>query len=131
MAFENQQPLKDGTRLAAADLRTKQYHFVKLDNTGKVAAITAITDKPYGVLQNKPNTGEEAEVVVIGVTKVIADSAIAAADSIGTSNDGQADTIAQGTDTTVYVVGQCILAAGAAGRVGTIVVNCASPARAA
>lgn len=130
MATEASQPLKD-TRVAAADLSAKQYHFVKLDSTGKVAAITAITDIPYGVLQNKPNTDQEAEVVIIGITKVIADGVLDEGNLIGTSADGQADAIVAGTDVTVYIVGQCRLAAGAAGRTATAVVNCAAPARAA
>jgi hypothetical protein len=130
MAFEASQPLKH-TFVAAGDLSAKQYHFVKLDTDGKVVIVAAITDKPIGVLQNNPASGEEAEVVICGITKVSADSSINEGDLIGTSSDGQADTIAAGTDTTVYVVGQCLLAAGAAARIGTIVVNCASPARAA
>ncbi len=130
MATEASQPLKD-TRVAAADLSAKQYHFVKLDTDGKVAAITGATDIPYGVLQNKPIADAEAELVLLGITKISADEALNEGDVLGTSADGQAQVIVAGTDTTVYIVGRCRLAAGAAGRLGTAVVNCVAPARAA
>jgi hypothetical protein len=130
MAYEASQPLKD-TVVAAADLTAHQYKFVKLDTDGKLAAIAAATDIPYGVLQNKPDTGEEGEVVIIGITKIQADEALNENDVLGTSADGQAQVIVAGTDTTVYIVGRCRLAAGAASRIGTAVVNCAAPARAA
>ena len=34
------------TLVAAADLSTKQYAFVRIDSTGKAAACTAVTDRP-------------------------------------------------------------------------------------
>lgn len=130
MAYEASQPLKDGQQLADADLRTSQYKFVKLTTTG-VAVCAAVTDVPYGVLQNKPNTGQECEIVVVGITKVQADEALVKGNLLATSSDGQAQVVVPGTETTVYIVGQCLKAAGAAGRIATAVVNCASPARAA
>lgn len=130
MATEASQPLKD-TRVAGADLRTKQYHFVKLESDGEVVACSAVTDVPYGVLQNKPNTGQEAEIVIIGITKISADEDLIPGELLGTSADGQAQAVVAGTETTVYIVGVCRNAVGAAGRIGSAVVNCASPARAA
>lgn len=131
MAFEASQPLKDGTRTAGADLSAKQYHFVKLDTSGNIVACSAVTDRPYGVLQNNPASGQECEVVIIGITKVVADEALTPADAIGTSADGQAQVVTVGTETTVYNVGQVVLGASAAGVMATAVVNCAAPARAA
>lgn len=128
MATEASQPLKD-TRVAAANLTAKQYHIVKLDNTGKVDVCSAITDVPYGVLQNNPNTDQEAEIVIIGITKIKADGTLDEGNLIGTSNDGQADAIVAGTDTTVYVVGVARSAA-LVGEIATAVVNCAAPSRA-
>jgi hypothetical protein len=130
MAYEASQPLKDGQQTADADLRAHQYKFVKLTSTG-VAAIAAVTDVPYGVLQNKPNTGQECEIVVVGVTKVQADEALVKGNLIATSSDGQAQVVVPGTETTVYIVGQVLKAAGAAGRIATAAVNCVAPSRAA
>ena len=130
MATEASQPLKD-TRVTSADLSAKQYYFVKIASDGTVDVCSGATDKPYGVLQNKPGSGQEAEIVIIGITKVSADAALTIGNLIGTSADGQADAKTPGTDTTEYVVGVVRVAAGAAGRLATAVVNCASPARAA
>lgn len=130
MAVEGPMPVK-WTFEAAADLSAKQFHFVKLDADGKVVACSGLTDVPVGVLQNDPISGEEATVTIVGITKVVADAALNEADLIGPSADGQADARTIGTDTTHFVVGQMLTATGAAAEVGTAVVNCASPTRAA
>lgn len=131
MAIEGPQPLKLTGLTASADLSAKQYHFVKVSGVRTVTVCAAITDKPIGVLQNTPASGEAAEIVAVGVTKVSSDSAVTAGDLIGTSSDGQADTIAAGTDTTVYVAGQALDSTNAAGGLVTALINCAAPARAA
>ena len=110
-----------------ADLSAGQYRFVKLDANGLAVLCAAITDKPIGVLQNDPGLGEEAEIMVTGITKMSADSAIAIGDELGTSADGQADTIVSGSDTTVRLVGQALQAAGAAGVIFAALVDCLSP----
>lgn len=119
------------TLRAGADLSSHQYKFMKLDTDGYAVVCAAVTDKPIGVLQNDPTSGEEAEIMATGITKLNADSAITIADSLGTSADGQADTIAAGTETTVYLVGQALQAAGAAAVIFSALINCLAPARAA
>lgn len=121
MAYEAPQ-IKIGTWTASADLSSKQYHFVKLSGDNTVTVTAAITDKTVGVLQNAPKSGQAAEVCVFGVTKVVADGTLAAGNLIGTSADAQADAIAAGTDTTVYVVGQALEAA-SAGETATMFFN--------
>ena len=117
---------------AAGDLSTKQFYFMKLDSNGRVTVCTGVTDIPVGVLQNKPDAlGKAAEVMMLGVSKVSADGAITLPSLIGTSADGQADAIAAGTDTTVYVAGQAIQAAAAAGNIITAAINCLNVGRAA
>lgn len=130
MAFEASQPLKDGQQTADVDLSAAQYAFVKLTATG-VTVCSAVTDVPYGVLQNKPKAGAECEIVVIGVTKIQADESLARGNIIGTSADGQAQIVVEGTETTVIVAGQILKAAGAAGRLATAVISLAAPSRAA
>lgn len=117
---------------AAADLSAAQYKFVKLDTAGKVVLCAAVTDKPIGVLLNKPNaSGKTAEVGNIGVYPVDSDSALNEGDLIGTAADGQADAKVPGTDTTNFIVGHVLVASGAAGELAVAAINCASPARAA
>jgi hypothetical protein len=129
MAYEISNYSVKVTLVAAADLSAKQYHFVKLDNTGKAAAVSAITDIPVGVLQNAPTAGQEAEVLVSGGTKLVAGEQITLPAFLSTTNAGKADKIAT-TDTTQYVVAQALTAAGAGDEVITAVVNCANPTRA-
>jgi hypothetical protein len=98
---------------ASADLSTKQFHFVKMSGNGTVDVCSAITDKPIGVLQNNPTSGQAAIVGISGTSKVVANATLAAGDVIGTSADAQADPIVNGVDVTVYVCGQAITAASA------------------
>lgn len=129
MAVEGMVALKD-SRVANADLSALQYKFVKLLSTGKVDAISAVTDVPYGVLQNKPTSGKLAEIIVIGITKMVAGAATTIALPVGADSTGRAvTTYAAGTDTTKYNVGVCRIAAANANEITTVVVNCANPAR--
>lgn len=122
--------LKPAIFTAGADLSSSQYYFVKQSGQ-TVVACAAATDIPIGVLQNAPTSGQAAEVMIIGISKVSSDAALSVGNLIGTSGDGQADAKTPGTDTTEYVVGRVIGASGAAGGYATAVINCASPARAA
>lgn len=108
MAYEGPQVPPIGTLTAGADLSSKQYHFVKLASGSTVDVCSAVTDVPIGVLQNNPASGESAEVLFIGVSKVVADATLAAGDVIGTSADAQAQPLTVGTETTVYTCGQAI-----------------------
>jgi hypothetical protein len=124
-------PIWEETFIAAADLSTKQYYFVELTAARTVNVCNAATDKPVGVLQNKPQSGEEAKVMIVGKTPVDSDSALAVGDLIGTAADGQADAKVPGTDTSNYVVGMVTIASGAAGEKAEALINCANPHRAA
>ena len=102
-----------GTLTAAADLSGKQHYFVKLASATTVNVCTAITEVAIGVLQNDPESGEQAVVRIFGITKVSADGTLAAGNIIGTSADSQADAISRGTDNSVTILGQAIEAASA------------------
>ena len=114
-----------GTFTAAADLSAKQYHFVVLASATTVNVATAITNAPIGILQNDPESGQQAIVRISGMSKVGADGTLAAANFIGTSADAQADAISPGTDTTVYMMGQC-LGAASAGETVSMLLNVAN-----
>jgi hypothetical protein len=110
---------------AAADLSAHQFKFVKLDANGRIAAIAAVTDKPIGILQDKPAAlGRGGNVMLAGVSKVSADSALTQANSVGTSVDGQAAAYIHGTDTTKYIVGQVLIGTANAGEIATIAFSC-------
>ena len=125
-------PLFATTREAAADLSTSQYKFVKLDSNGRVAAMAAATDIPFGILQNKPDAlGKAAEVMLAGISEIQADAALTIGWLIGSSADGQADRKIPGTDTTEYAVGHVLIGADNAGERATVAFNCLNPSRAA
>jgi hypothetical protein len=132
MAYEGPQLTIPGL-VAGADLSaaTNQFRFVKLSAARTVVLCSAITDRPIGVLQNRPQNGEAATVCALGVSKVRGDANLANADLIGTSADGEAAAVTPGTSTTVYIAGQVIEDNGAAGGLITAAVNCLAPARAA
>lgn len=117
-----------GTLSAGADLSSAQYTFVKLDSAGAVVQCSATTDLPLGVLQNAPVSGEVADVLVVGGTKLKAGAAITAANlnttGLGTSAAGLAVAKTLGTDVTHNVVGRPLNAAGASGDIITAVINC-------
>jgi hypothetical protein len=120
MAYEAAQ-IKLGQLTASADLSAKQFHFVKLSAATTVDVCSGVTDKPIGILQNSPTSGQAAEICIFGITKVVSDGTTAAGNLIGTSSDGQA-AVYTSSDTTKYICGQAI-EAGAAGEVVTMFLN--------
>ena len=131
MAYEISNYSVKVTLVAGADLSTKQYTFVKLDSSGQAVAASGATDIPVGVLQNAPTAGQEAEVLIVGGTKIVAGAAIGEGALVGTSAAGKAVALVAGTDTTKYVVGTLLTESAADGNIVTAVVNCATPGRAA
>ena len=109
--------------IAGGDLRLVQYYFVKMSADRTCVVGAAITDIPIGVLQNNPNTGEEALVTVIGRTKVIAIETLTAGELIGCGGDGRAYLVEAG-DTTVYRAGQVIVGSAGAGSVSEAIISC-------
>lgn len=55
---------------AAEDLTEKQYFAVKVDNTGKAELCDTAGERVFGVIQNKPNTGEAVSVMLLGISKI-------------------------------------------------------------
>jgi hypothetical protein len=130
MAFEYVDSMHKISLAATADLSAKQYHVVKVA-TGGTTFAAAVTDIPLGILQNAPTSGKTAEVAISGVSKAVASAAISAGALVGiTVTTGRVKAIVAGTDTTQYVLGQALTAAGAAGDVITVLFDCKSPTRA-
>jgi len=131
MAYEISNYSVKVTLVAGADLSAKQYTFVKVNSAGEAIAAAAATDIPVGVLQNAPIAGQEAEVLIVGGTKLVAGAAIAEGAQLGTTSAGKAAALVAGTDTTKYVVGTLLTESAADGNIVTAVINCANPHRAA
>jgi hypothetical protein len=131
MAYEIANYAVKVTREAGADLSALQYTFVKQNSSSQVVAVAAATDIPIGVLQNAPLSGEEAEILVVGGTKLKAGATITQGTHflIGTTSTGTATPLAAGTDTTKYVVASPLSSA-ASGDIMSALVNCVAPSRA-
>lgn len=125
MAFNQSQAVKI-TLVAAADLSAAHGRFVKMV-AGQAALITAATDRPIGVLCNKPKAGQEAEIFVLGTTKIVASAAMASGDSVAISADGRA--AAAGTTAGTANLGTVLLANSAAGGFITAMINCVNQTR--
>jgi len=131
MAYEFSNYSVKVTLVAGADLSALQYNFVKINSSGLAVACAAATDIPVGVLQNAPISGQEAEVLVVGGTKIKAGAAIGEGAQIGTGSTGKAVALVAGTDATKYVAGTLLTESAADGNIVTAVINCATPHRAA
>lgn len=127
MAYNQQYTTLAGLR-AGADLSGSQFKLVKLASTaGQVVLAGTLnsTTGPsavVGVLMNAPASGEEAEVAIEGVVKVIAGtSTIAVGDRIGSDSNSRASDA--GTTDNVFYAGRALTAAGAVGDIITVLLN--------
>jgi hypothetical protein len=85
--------IQDGdyrSKPAGEDLTGSQYLFVTIESDNALDLADNITDKILGVLQNAPNTGQEANVKVNNMTKVVSKEALAVGDYVGPATDGKA-----------------------------------------
>ena len=128
MAFELPGlPKLPGLKVASsADLSTSQYYFVKLVSSGEVD-VAASADIPIGVIQNDASGGVAAEVLPIGVTKVVSGSTIAAGSLVGVSSLGKAEVFSETAGE--YQVGIALTSASAAGDIIPISINCLNPVK--
>jgi hypothetical protein len=135
MAFEK--PLLIQSFTAASDMTasTQQFTLVKFaDSTGNVVPCTAVADLPIGVLQNLPRQGEQAEVCVLGITKIRVDATditdvSATSGLLGVSASARATVLGApgvGAQTTAYCIGRVINvdAADNDGGLTTAAINC-------
>ena len=93
MATTRNPHVVDVTMKAAEDLSAAQYKFVTLLSDGETVELSdAITENPFGVIQNKPNAAVGSEVVVrvAAETKIVAAGALTVNSIVGTSAAGKA-----------------------------------------
>jgi hypothetical protein len=84
--------LYDESYRAEQDLSAKQFLAMELSAEGQVDTADAAADTVIGILQNKPKSGEAAEVRLIGISKAVTDgnaAAIGVGDFLGTNNAGK------------------------------------------
>lgn len=125
-------PLFQKTFLTGGDLTSSRFRFVKLNSSGQVVAVAAVTDVPVGVLQDTPpnsSVGNPVVVTMAGISKLEAGAAITLPAVLGVDSVGRAVSKTIGTDTTHYAAGQPLEAAGASGALISAVINCMTPGR--
>ena len=110
MATEN--GILDISYEATEDLSDNQYRIVVLDpTTRKVRRPDSGTEVALGVLQNKPESGEAANVRVIGVSKIVLGETVAVNEWIKLEYNDAADA-GKGLDADGALdlaVGRCLL----------------------
>ena len=109
------QSVFDMTFVAGANLASSQYRFVTLDAAANTVKVCGTSDRPLGVLQNKPAAGEAATVRLLGTSKVSANGAFGLHDELKVAaSDGEVDTVAGGE---AWACGIALAAAGGAGEI--------------
>lgn len=117
MAFEVPVLIRSFTAASAMTAASLQYTFVKFASSSEnVIACAAATDLPIGVLQNLPAQGEQAEVMLLGITKLrvgATDIGLVSTTSgvLGCDSTGRAACLGApgvGALTTQYVLGRAI-----------------------
>ena len=87
-----------GTLNATADLSALQYTFVQLTTLGGVTGTTVNTQSPLGILQNTPTSNQACEIMVEGISKLVAGTtALVANDLVGSTAAGRAVALTTGS----------------------------------
>ena len=130
MAYEFSNAAVKVSRVAGEDLSAEQYKFVKLDNgTGNVVAVDGATDRPFGVLQNDPASGEIAEITIVGGTKVECGGSASVGQPLFANASAAAVTlVVGGSGSAAYLVGTFVEDA-ASGAISSAVIDCANAGR--
>lgn len=123
MAIE-QPCFKIGFMKAAADLSAKQFYCVEVTADTTVNVNNAAGEEVLGVLQNAPKSGEVADVMCLGVTKIVVGTGdLAAGATWEAAADGTGITAATGK------VGKgTVLIGNSAGKLATVTVGFATGA---
>lgn len=91
----------ENSKEAAADLSAKQYYFVKVDTSGKIALAAAATDAIVGVLQNTPASGEQATYRFGGTAKIVLGGTVDEGEWVTSDSNGKG--VATTTDGNIAV----------------------------
>jgi hypothetical protein len=92
------------TMVAGEDLSSSQYQLVYVDAANSVKQRNSKGAPGIGVLNNKPQNGEHASVVVMGMTRCVAGGTIAAGSWITCSASGTGIAVSSGE----YIFGKAI-----------------------
>lgn len=74
--------------VSAADLKDEQFKFVKL-TASETVNVAGAGEEGIGILQNKPEASQAAEVMHLGVSKLLLAGAVSAGDRIASDANGE------------------------------------------
>jgi hypothetical protein len=103
---------------------TGLYLIAKMSANDTVVHCSAHADKPIGIIQGNPKSGDGCPVMGIGVSKVVAGGTLVAGDSYGPDSSGRAVAKASsltGADLGDFVMGQ-VLTGATVGQLATVTV---------
>lgn len=86
--MSGEQGLECITKPAASDLRQKQYRFVKLNSSGKLA-LAADGGKATGILQNAPNTDEAGACAYEGRSFLVLGDTVTQGNDVASDTNGE------------------------------------------
>jgi len=109
-----------GICTAAADLSAQQFRAMRVTGDFQVNVANAAGQAVIGILQNKPTSGQSADVMMAGVSKAIAGAAIAAGAEVMAGADGRIITAATAGSN---VIGIALNAAGNANEIISVALN--------
>lgn len=114
------------TKVAGQDLSTHQYKFVSLNASQQVVLCSATTDVPYGILQNAPGSLQPAQVMRMGISRLVFGGSMATgANNVGTDANGKGTLFAAGVaGTAAYPVGTVEEGVNTADLIGVVAINC-------
>lgn len=108
--------------ISSEDMTDKQFHVIKYTDDRKVG-LCGVGERMCGVLQNKPNVGHVAEVMVTGLSKVkVGEANITAGNGVTADATGQVIAEVEGS----YTFGQ-MDSNGTTGLIGTALIGAFTP----
>lgn len=120
MAAATEQILQGISLPASADLSAKQYYFVYVDTSGRLAVPSSANINLDGVLQDKPSAlGQAGDMCVSGVTKLVTGAAVAIGDYVTNDNAGKGVTATSGQK----AHGRALTASTATGQIITVLLG--------
>lgn len=89
------------------DFTAKQYYGCKLEADRQIALTSGDTDVPAGLILNKPDDGEAAQVLVMGRAPGVVAETITAGQKVRIASGGKI-ALWEVADTDKYCVGTCV-----------------------
>lgn len=117
MSYERKQAVNFPAE-SAADLSGLQYYVVKMAGDNKVNITDTAGEKAAGILQNKPESGQNADICAIGVSKIRMGAACSYGNNITSADSGWGAVASSGGIGLGYIIDGCN-----SGGIATAVIN--------